>query len=228
MIPLAFLFDVDNTLLDNDGVKRDIDARIKSVVGTAWAAEFWRIYEDVRTERDVVDYPVTLDRFRSVCTDPILYSRIASLVITYPFAERLYPGALDTIRHVGTLGTVIILSDGDQLYQRLKIARSGLANAVDHHVLIGMHKEQQLPELLRLFPAERYVMVDDKPRILSEIKRRLPERFTTVHVVQGKYALDQEHQYTPGADVTVSTIADVARLPVEGFRTGQFPPGMGE
>ena len=220
-LPLVFLLDVDNTLIDNDGVKSDLDTMIKAVVGPQGDADFWRLYEEVRQERDVVDYPATLDRFHRVCPDPTLFSRIASLVITYPFELRLYPGAMATVQYLRSLGQPVILSDGDQLYQRLKIARSGLADAVDHHVIIVIHKERQLDEVIRLVPARRYVMIEDKPRILADLKRRMPDRFTTVHVLQGKYAHDVGHQYSPAPDLTVSTIAEVATLTETQFRTGK-------
>lgn len=219
-LDVAFCLDVDNTLIDNDGVKSDLDASIKAVVGPEGDAEFWRIYEDVRAERDVVDYPETLNRFHRVCEDPTLFSRIASLVISYPFERRLYPGALETVRYLHALGRAIILSDGDQLYQRLKIARSGLADAVDHHVLITVHKEQSLETLYDLFPAIRYVMIDDKPRILSDLKRATPDRFTTVQVLQGKYAHDDARTYVPAPDFVVPAIEDVRSITPEQFRTG--------
>lgn len=218
---IAFCLDVDNTLIDNDGVKADLDASIKAVAGLDGDAEFWRIYEEVRAERDIVDYPETLNRFHRVCQDPTLFSKIASLVITYPFERRLYPGALETVRYLRSLGRAIILSDGDQLYQRLKIARSGLADAVDHHVLVTVHKEQSLAMLYDVFPAERYVMIEDKPRILSELKRAMPDRFTTVHVLQGKYAHDSAHVYTPAPDFTVPAIEDVQAITPEQFWTGR-------
>lgn len=218
---IAFCLDVDNTLIDNDGVKSDLDASIKAVVGPDGDAEFWRIYEDVRSERDVVDYPETLSRFHRVCQDATLYSRIASLVITYPFEQRLFPGALETVRYLRALGRAIILSDGDQLYQRLKIARSGLAAAVDHHVLVTVHKERSLDLLYAAFPAQRYVMIEDKPGILSNLKRAMPDRFTTVHVLQGKYAHDGAHAYAPEPDFTVPAIEDVQGITLEQFRSGR-------
>jgi FMN phosphatase YigB (HAD superfamily) len=221
-IPLVFLFDVDNTLIDNDGVKADIDTSIKEAAGYSGETEFWRLYEEVRKERDVVDYPATLERFHAVCTDPTLFSRIASLIVNYPFDSRVYPDAMRTIRRLAKIGTPVILSDGDQLYQRLKIARSGLASAVAHHVLVAVHKERQLDELFSAFPADRYVMIDDKPRILSDLKRQFPNRFTTVHVAQGKYAHDPRHTYTPPPDVSVDTIGEVGNLDLAGFQTGRF------
>jgi FMN phosphatase YigB (HAD superfamily) len=223
-IPLVFLFDVDNTLIDNDGVKADIDASIKEVVGHSGEAEFWRLYEEIRRERDVVDYHATLERFHAVCSDPTLFSRIASLVVNYPFDSRLYPDALQTIRRLTKIGIPVILSDGDQLYQRLKIARSGLAAAVAHRVLVAVHKERQLDELFSAFPADRYVMIDDKPRILSDLKRQFPNLFTTVHVAQGKYAHDPGHAFTPPPDVSVPTIGEVGALDLAGFQTGTFAP----
>ena len=218
MAELAFLFDVDNTLLDNDRAKADMAAQIERLVGPARATQFWEVYEQVRLEGDVVDYPRTLRRFRTVCPDEPTFPEVAALVLCYPYETCLYPGALDAIAHLKALGTTAILSDGDPVYQAAKIARAGLVAAVDRNLLIYVHKEAHLEELVQRFGAERYVLVDDKPRILAAAKGRLGECVVTVHVRQGHYALAEERGTYPAPDLELQAIGDLRRLGREDFR----------
>ncbi len=187
MSDVAVLLDVDNTLIDNDRVKGDLEARIEQLVGPERAAQFWSAYEEVRRQRDYVDFPHTLGRFSSAFPDERKFPQLAALVLCYPYDACLYPGALKAIAHLRTIGTVGILSDGDPVFQPAKIARAGLADAVDE-VLVFSHKEEHLDEVGRRIPADLYVLIDDKPRILSAVKERMGDRLLTLHVCQGKYA----------------------------------------
>jgi FMN phosphatase YigB (HAD superfamily) len=199
-------------LIDNDRAKVDLQAQIERLVGPDRARSFWVFYEEVRREQDFVDFPRTLERFRAAFPDERGFPRLAALLLCYPYERWLFPGALETITHLRRLGRAAILSDGDPIFQPAKIARAGLAEAVDGDVLIYVHKEQHLDEVLRRFPADRYVMVDDKPRILASSKALLGERLITLHVCQGKYAHAAEHDTYAPPDLSVHAIAEVQRL----------------
>jgi FMN phosphatase YigB (HAD superfamily) len=216
MAELAFLFDVDNTLLDNDRAKADLAMLVDELVGPERGARFWEVYEQVRDEVDVVDYPRTLARFRTLFPDEPYFPDLATRVLGFPYEAYLYPGALEAIAHCRTLGTVAIVSDGDAVYQAAKIARAGLAAAVDRHVVICLHKETRFAEILQRFPAERHVLVDDKPRILAAAKGLLGERLVTLLVRQGHYAA--EHRAYPAPDLAIDAIADLQRLDRADFR----------
>jgi FMN phosphatase YigB (HAD superfamily) len=214
-VRLAFLIDVDNTLLDNDAVKADLADRLEQLMGAEHAESFWAVYEDVRRASDFVDLPRTLGQFRAHHPDARGFPQVADLVLGYPYADALYPGALDTVRHLRALGQVIIVSDGDPVYQAAKIARAGLADAVNAVVLFA-HKENHFDELRERFPADRHVLIDDKLRILATAKHLLGDAARTVFVRQGKYAVAEAHRYPP-ADLTVEHIADLLATEASAF-----------
>lgn len=213
----VFILDCDNTLLDNDAVKADTEARLRSLLGDELTERFWRLYEQVRAKTGTVDYPLTLEGFAGEVGDADLMARVRSAVMEYPFAERLYPGALETLAHLARLGLPTIVSDGDTVYQPMKIEMSGLAAAVGGRVLIYVHKEDHLDEIMRRWPSRLYVMVDDKLRILSATKARLPDRFVTVHVRQGHYGYDPLTTQ-PGPDITLDHIAQLQGLTLDDLR----------
>ena len=209
---IVFLFDVDNTLLDNDQVTADLRAHLEADFGAENAARYWAIFETLRRELGYADYLGALQRYRADAEaggadKRKLLLELSNWLVDYPFAERLYPGALDAIAHVRRFGNVAILSDGDVVFQPRKVQRSGLWEAVDGNVLIFIHKEEMLAQVEQEYPSRRYVMVDDKLRILAAMKRSWGERVTTVFPRQGHYALDPAvvAQY-PAADVTVERI----------------------
>ena len=209
---LAFILDVDNTLLDNDGVKAELEAGIRRLVGADEAAHFWEAYEEVRQEADYVDFPRTLHRFHERAPEVRRFAEVAAFVLFYPYENARFPGALDAIAHLRSMGTVAIVSDGDPVFQPAKIARAGLAVAVEDNVLIYVHKEEHLEEIMERFPARRYVLVDDKPRILAAVKARRPDRIMTLHVCQGSYAHAEEHDLYPGWDRALAHIGDLVHL----------------
>jgi FMN phosphatase YigB (HAD superfamily) len=209
---LVFLIDIDNTLLDNDRVKAGMGSEILRLAGEDGSEQFWNLYEMVRRELDYVDVPLTLARFRTQRPDLRTFPQLSAMLLGYPFEDDLYPLALDVVDHLKTFGTVVILSDGDPVFQPAKIGRIGVADAVDSNVLIYAHKEQHLDEVLALYPADHYVLIDDKPGILSRVKNVLGDRLTTIHVRQGKYATADEDRLEPTPDITVSGIADVLEL----------------
>ncbi len=206
--PAVFVLDCDNTLLDNDALKADLEVRLRALLGEERAERFWRLYEDVRAQTGTVDFPLTIEHFRYELNDNALLERVRATIMDYPFAERLYPGALETLAYLRTIAFPAIVSDGDGVYQPLKIERAGLAAAVEGHVLIYVHKEEHLSGILGRWPAPLYVMVDDKKRILAETKAQMPDRFVTVHVRQGHYGIDPE-RFDPAPDVTIEHIADL-------------------
>jgi FMN phosphatase YigB (HAD superfamily) len=207
---------VDNTLLDNDRAKADLAMEVRRLVGPERGAQFWELYEQVRREVDVVDYPRTLARFRAAFPDEARFPELADRVLAYPYQDYLYAGALAAVAHCRTLGTVAIVSDGDAVYQAAKIARAGLAAAVDDHVFVCLHKEARFTEVLQRYPADSYVLVDDKPRILAAAKGLLRDRVTTLLVRQGHYAA--EHAEYPAPDLTVETIGALQQYGRQGFR----------
>lgn len=217
VVTAVFIMDCDNTLLDNDALKADLSSRLRALLGPERNARLWTIYEHVRAETGVVDYPRTIERFAPEEHDDKLLEAVKAVVMDYPFAERLYPETLPTLAHVRTIAFPTIVSDGDQVYQPLKIQRSGLAAAVDEHVLVYAHKQQHLDEIMALWPALFYVMVDDKASILADTKAQYPDRFVTVWVRQGHYGLEPNVP-TPAPDVTLARIGDVRGLRLDTLR----------
>jgi FMN phosphatase YigB (HAD superfamily) len=207
---VVFLFDVDNTLLDNDRVTADLRRHLETEVGNDGSRSYWSIFEQLRNELGYADYLGALQRYRSANPhDPRLLT-VSHFLIDYPFANRVFPHALDVIELVKQWGPAVILSDGDVVFQPRKVERSGLFEAVDGKVLIYVHKEQELDDVTRRFPADHYVMVDDKLRILAAIKKIWGERVTTVFVRQGHYAIDPKIVAAyPPADVVFDQIGDL-------------------
>jgi FMN phosphatase YigB (HAD superfamily) len=208
---VVFLLDVDNTLLDNDAIEQDLRRHIEEAFGTERQERYWQIFEQLRAELGYADYLGALQRYRiEHPRDPHLLE-ISLFLVDYPFAQRLYPGALDVVSQVRRRGTTVILSDGDVVFQPRKVTRSGLFDAVGGHVLIYIHKEQMLDDVERRYPARHYVMVDDKLRILASMKAAWGTRLTTVFVRQGHYARDPELLAAcPAADVSIEDIAELA------------------
>jgi FMN phosphatase YigB (HAD superfamily) len=213
MDPVVFLIDVDETLINNDAICEDLKQQISHVFGDEAKRRYWDLFEELWTELGYADYLGALQRFRlERLGDPRL-SCIATYLLEYPFRERLYPGALDAVAALRRGAPVVVLSDGDAVHQPNKIERSGIRAAVDGQVLIYIHKEEMLEDVARRYPAERYVMVDDKLRILTAIKAGWRDRVTTVFVRQGHYALDPAIVRSfPAADVTIERIADLQGL----------------
>jgi FMN phosphatase YigB (HAD superfamily) len=199
----VFLLDVDNTLLDNDAVEADLHRRLVAQLGQKPAERYWTIFEELRNELGYADYLGALQHVRSTYPHEIHLLETSAYLLEYPFAERVYPGALETLRRLDELGQTVILSDGDAVFQPHKIRRSGLWAAVDGDVLVYVHKERELDDVARRYPAEHYVIVDDKLRILDSIKHRWDGRVTTVFLRQGHYATDV-------ASLETSSSADLA------------------
>jgi FMN phosphatase YigB (HAD superfamily) len=209
---VVFLFDVDNTLLDNDRLATDLQRHLASEVGTEGAQEYWQIFERLRTELGYADYLGALQTYRAKHPHAQQLLCMSDFLVRYSFAERLFPDALKVIKHVEQWGPAVILSDGDVVFQPLKISRSGLANAVSGRVLIYVHKEQELDDVERRYSAEHYVLVDDKLRILAAVKQFWGSRVTTVFVRQGHYATDAKMlALYPPADISIGRIGDLLR-----------------
>ena len=214
---VVFLLDVDNTLLDNDRVIDDLRGHLVQAIGSPGADRYWALFEQLRIELGYADYLGALQRYRvqtmhDAPPDPVLL-QLSSYLIDYPFADRLYPGALPALEHLRRFGLTAILSDGDVVFQPRKVQRSGLWQAVEGRVMIYIHKEQMLDAVQQHYPAHHYVMVDDKLRILAAMKQTLGERLTTVFPRQGHYAVDPHNiaKYPP-ADITLERIADLASV----------------
>ena len=211
----VFLFDVDNTLLNNDAVQDDLSEHLQSEFGRPARERYWKIFETLRSELGYADYLGALQRYRSEDPDDPQLLRMAAFLIDYPFESRLFPGALKAISHCRRVGLTAILSDGDVVFQPRKVMRSGLWDAVEGRVLIYLHKEQMLEAVARHYPAKHYVMVDDKLRLLDAMKQIWGARLTTIFVRQGHYALDLGTLSAyPAADITVEKIGDLATVNV--------------
>jgi FMN phosphatase YigB (HAD superfamily) len=221
MHDVVFLVDVDNTLLDNDKVVRDLRRHTEGAFGKEAHERYWEIFENLRSELGYADYLGALQRYRlEHLRDPGLLG-ISLYLVSYPFANRIYPGALDVLERFRTWGPTVILTDGDVVFQPRKVERSGLWDAVEGEVLIYIHKEHMLEDVEQRYPARHYVMVDDKLRILAAMKQQWGDRLTTVFPRQGHYALDPaaETEYPP-ADITVQRVGDLAEYALEAFISG--------
>jgi FMN phosphatase YigB (HAD superfamily) len=207
----VILFDVDNTLLDNDAVQDDLGAHLEREFGRESRDRYWAIFEELRAELGYADYLGALQRYRLENLDDPQLLRVSSFLVDYPFAERLYPGALAALARCGREALTVILSDGDVVFQPRKVQRSGLWDAVDGRVLIYLHKELMLGAVERRYPAEHYVMIDDKLRILAAMKSFWGARLTTVFPRQGHYAHDPLAVAAyPPADLTLERIGELA------------------
>ena len=215
---IVFLFDVDNTLLDNDRVTDDLRRHLQRQVGPERAECYWAIFEQLRRELGYADYLGALQRYRiEYPRDPRLLI-VSDFLVNYPFANRLFPNSLDAIEHVKQWGPAVILSDGDVVFQPRKVDRSGLLEAVDGNALIYVHKEKELEDVEQRYPAEHYVMIDDKLRILAAMKEIWRDRLTTVFPRQGHYALDPEIVAAyPPADIAIERIGELTRYDLPPF-----------
>jgi FMN phosphatase YigB (HAD superfamily) len=205
--PMVFLVDVDTTLLDNDRIQDDLKRHLEREFGAKSRDRYWAILEALFVELGYRDYLGALQRYRAEHPQDVHLISMSSYLVDYPFANRLYPGALDVLQQLRAWGATVILSDGDVVFQPRKVQRAGIWEAVDGHVLIYIHKEEMLKDVERRYPAQHYVLVDDKPRILAAVKDAWGDRVTTIFPRQGQYARDAK-AYRP-ADLTVERIGDL-------------------
>jgi FMN phosphatase YigB (HAD superfamily) len=211
--PIVFLLDVDNTLLDNDGIQQDLKDHLDNAYGRDARDRYWRILEDLYSELGYRDYLGALQHFRTEHPLEVELLGMSSYLIDYPFADRLFSSAVAVLKRLGAFGLTVILSDGDVVFQPRKVERAGLSDAVDGRVLIYIHKEESLADVEGRFPAEHYVLIDDKLRILQAVKRFWGGRVTTVFARQGSYAHDAKTIGTfPPADMSLENISDLLRL----------------
>ena len=221
----VFLFDVDNTLLDNDRVGVDLRRHLTREVGAGCADEYFGIFEALRAELGYSDYLGALQRYRVAHPhDPNLLS-VSSFLVNYPFANRLYPGSLDAVDHVAGFGQTVILSDGDVVFQPRKVERAGLWERFDGRVLIYIHKEQELNDVARRYPGDHYVLVDDKIRILTAVKKVWGPRLTTVFPRQGHYALAADVDSYPKPDVILERIGQLVDYDLAALHAAAAPTG---
>jgi hypothetical protein len=209
---VAFLLDVDNTLLDNDALKAHLQSEIVAAGGEALSHRFWEAYEAVRADLDAVSVPVTLERLRREAADPRTIDALGERLFASPFASFVYPDAAELLRWMRRKGMPVILSDGDPWFQAKKITDAGLGAAVNGNVLVFLHKERHVADIERWYPADRYVAIDDKAHLLALLKRQFGERLTTVWVRQGHYAQATDEDQPLATDYSVSTIGDVRSL----------------
>ncbi len=206
MAGLIVLLDADNTLLDNELVFARLEERLSGLLGAERSARFWEIYEQVRSEFDFVNFPAAVERFGRECANNAVEGDVMAALYSFAFRDCVFEQSWPVVRHVQSFATPVIVSDGDQLFQRYKIRAAGLEEAVDGNVLIYVHKERETSDIRERFPAEHYVMVDDKVRILAAMKEAMGESLTTVMVCQGRYAHDPDHHNYPDPDITIEGI----------------------
>ena len=220
--PIVFLVDVDDTLLDNDRIQVDFKRHIEHEFGARCRDQFWTIQEELFNQLGYRDYLGALQRFRIEHPyEPHLVTA-ANYLVDYPFANRLYPGALDVLERFRQWGRTVILTDGDMVFQPRKVQRSGIFEAVEGHVLIYIHKEEALKDIEHRYPAEHYVLVDDKLRILTSVKQAWADRVTTVFPRQGEFALNPTALASyPPADISVERIADLLSFDLPDFLSGR-------
>ncbi len=217
---VVFLFDVDNTLLDNDRFAADLTAHLDACFGKPERERYWTIYAELRETLGYADYLATLQIFRknSLKENDSALLQMSSFLLDYPFNERLYPNTLAAIQHLGSLGVTAILSDGDMVFQPRKIQRAGLWDAFAGRIMITVHKEQNLQAMQERFPANHYVMIDDKPKLLAAMKKVLGAKLSTVFVQQGHYALESFiTPIAPAPDICIESIADLVTLQLSDF-----------
>jgi FMN phosphatase YigB (HAD superfamily) len=215
---VVFLIDVDNTLLDNDRFAADLGARLAQGFDAAGRDRYWALFAKLRDEFGYADYLGALEAFRVGLDDDPDLLQMSAFLLEYPFAQHLYPRALETIAHLRTLGLPVILSDGDVVFQPRKVQRSGIWDAVEGRVLIYLHKERALEAMQRRYPAAHYVMVDDKPLLLAAMKQALGARLTTVFVRQGHYALESAGTtIDPPPDLGIECIGELIGLDMSHF-----------
>jgi len=216
---VVFLFDVDNTLLDNDHVVTDLGAHLEKKFGPETRKRYFEIFEELRGELGYADYLGALQRYRVEAPRDARLLDMSSFLVDYPFANRLYPGSIDAINHVKRWGPAVVLSDGDVVFQPRKVQRSGIFEAVEGNVLIYIHKEEMLDEVERRFPADHYVLMDDKLRILAAVKKVWGKRLTTVFPRQGHYAVDPVALATyPLGDINIDRIGDLVQYDLGAIR----------
>lgn len=215
----TFLLDVDNTLLDNDRFAADLGDQVEKCFGAAQRSRYWDIFAQRRAALGLADYLGSLQEFRAGLDDNPQLLDMSQYLLEYPFADRLFPRALEAVAHLNTQGSAVVLSDGDIVFQPRKIQRSGIWDAVQGRVMIYLHKEQVLDHMQRRFPAKHYVMVDDKANLLAAMKKVLGAQLTTVFVRQGHYALAAEsNSVVPAPDLVIERIGDLLNHNLTDFK----------
>ncbi|HKN00281.1 MAG TPA: HAD family hydrolase [Candidatus Binataceae bacterium] len=221
---VVFLLDIDNTLVNNDAIVADLMKHIEAEVGLEQQKRYWEYFEELRTELGYADYLGALQRYRVKYPRDLKILRASLYLVDYHFANRLFPESLDVVEHAQKLGTAVILSDGDVVFQPHKIERSGIYDAIDGNVLIYIHKEKELDDVETRYPAEHYVLVDDKVGILAKVKKQWGSRVTTVFPRQGHYALDEkEIAKYPAPDFTIERIGDFLKFDLDTLLRGAKP-----
>ena len=222
MRDLVFMIDLDNTILDNDGVKKDLKKRMLEILGDALSARFWELYESVRNDLDVIDFFEQMKRLRAEVPDDkhAVVDAATDALAEWDFSVRLYPKAIETVLHLKSIGLPLVLSDGDPVFQPTKIHKCGVTEAVNGRVFIFAHKERYLPAVEAQFKARPYVLIDDKPGILMRSKAALGAKLTTVHVLQGKYALDTKYAVDYKADIVTKNFSDLLGYGAAEFQRG--------
>jgi FMN phosphatase YigB (HAD superfamily) len=218
--PLVVLLDVDNTLLDNDRFAVDLSAYLLKQFGADGRDRYWRLFAQRRDDLGYADYLGAVQAFRGGYDDDRDRLGLSAFVLDYPFAERLYPRALEVLAHLRACAPTVIFTEGDLVFQPRKLRSAGIWDAAGGQAIVCLHKTFALTLLHRRYPAAHYFMIDDKPALLAAMKRLLGTALTTVLVHQGQYAREssagfQERRVPPlpstrpRPDLEIERIADL-------------------
>lgn len=225
MLSLVFLIDVDNTLLDTDRFSADLSQHLDHAFGESERKRYWDIYGQLRLNLGYADYLATLQLFSVGNKNVVALLQMSSFLLDYPFSERFYPEAIAAITHLNDFGTTVILSDGEMVFQPRKIQRSGIWDFVEGRVLVYKNKELSLDSMQARFPAEHYVMIDDKPKLLAAMKKTMGDKLTTVFVRQGHYAHESfDSPFSPAPDLVIESIGDLLTKKLPDFILSEQDP----
>lgn len=209
--PLVVLCDVDNTLLNDNRIVSDLCDFLLDKLGEQGAKQYWTHFEALSQSLGYADYLGALQRARDEHPHEMHFIAITNFLLTYPFSERLFPRALDVIDHVACWALPVIVSDGDVVLQPIKLHRAGLARKVQDRVLVYIHKEKELDDIMQRYPATHYVFVEDNLSILSSVKREWGQRVTTIHIRPHGHPPD-EGRTALQPDITLNDIGDMLRI----------------
>jgi FMN phosphatase YigB (HAD superfamily) len=214
---MFILVDVDNTLFDNDRFAVELSAHLETSFNVTERERYWSLHKKRWAETGISDYLGTMQEFRvGLQNDPALL-QMSSFLLDFPFADLLYPHALEVVAHLRTLAPASALSDGDMVFQPRKVAHTGVFDAFDGNVLIYQHKQHELALMQQRYPAQHYVMIDDKPNILADMKNVLGDRLTTVFVRQGQYAANASPELRNAPDIKIDRIGDLLGYTLSDF-----------
>jgi len=204
--PTLFLVDLDNTLLNNDAVKAEIRKSLITVLGQSDAQHFWDHYNAIRTKTNLVDFPSAIKKYCEEKNAKTCDIRLKKIFHSINFKQALYPNVENVLNHLKTKGEVALFTEGDMIYQKVKIEKSGVG-AMVNHIYHFEHKLEHFEAIKKKFHTYHIVVIDDRSETLMKLKALYPE-ITIVEVCQGHYS-DVDHKPHPELDKTIESIGDL-------------------